>query len=1239
MKTLNIAAFPVTGQALIEASAGTGKTFTITALYNRLLLGHNSPLPRLGCDQILVVTFTRAATEELRGRIRERLRLSFEDCLRLAAGSEAQDPAFAALVAELDDAEPEALSRWLQANLAQMDEAAVFTIHGFCQRMLKQFAFDSGVMFDSELVLDADDYLQQACEDIWRQGGYHLTPSQGRYWLNRYAGPDALLARFRNWLSRPQLQFIPAPEHGSFETRWQQLQQQFEAVKQSWQQLGDSAVGDLISASGVDKRSYSARNLPRWLALVSGYLNDGFRLPVVKELEKFCASVLQQKTKKGQAPQQPLFEQIEQFYQAAEALALQLDMQLFEQVRERYFLLLEQASALTPDDLLRLLASALQGPQGQHLAQQIRACYPVAMIDEFQDTDPQQYQIFNAIYPPGESCDGTGQGYGLTMIGDPKQAIYGFRGADIFTYMQARRQLPETRHFTLGTNWRSHSQLIAAVNHVWQCHPNPFVFAADIGFHPVAAAGNNDGGGLRQQQVDQSWQPLQPLQFWLQPEPVSRMQAQQQAAAQCARQIASLIYHDQQRLGERPVAAGDIAVLVRSRRQAGWIRDALSAEQVGSVFLTRDSVYDSQEARDVLAWLNAVQQPADERAVRTALATVTQGLSATELDRLLNDEQAWEQQLEHMVRYQQLWQQRGIMAAIMAWLETPLTDAGDSALAVSLRQHPDGERRLTNLIHLGELLQTAARRIRGSQGLIRWFSERVLDLQRSGDEAQLRLETDANLVTIVTIHKSKGLEYPLVFLPFLWDDSYIPARQTEAQYYQGYDDDRPAAMVLDLAPDDDAKALAVRDIKAEYLRLLYVALTRAKFGCYIWLANARDGRRNKALIEHTALGYLLGLDAEPDWQALQQQLSHEAIAVAPFCASDYPGTAAVCGSAASVVAQSFSGRLWDSWRVTSYSQLTAHSAVHPVHESTTPDWQDPDLQQLDWEVQAAGGLPRPENSTAGLPAAINPALSFPKGANPGTCLHAMLEHWDFRDAAELQRICAEQLTYFSINAGLEDVCQWLQQVVNTPLYVDASEGTQCFTLAQLERSQRLDEMEFHLPLPDTTQPLTAAAVNRLMAGKKLQFDAVSGYLKGFIDLIFCYDGRYYVADYKSNHLGYQAQDYVAESLNQAMEEHHYDIQAWIYTLALDRLLRQRLPDYRPQQHLGGVFYFYLRGMIREFADQPAGSLQQDSADDLFTDSDTGADAERLQQHAGVYYAAVDFDALQRWQQTLLPEVG
>ncbi|MDF1762113.1 MAG: 3'-5' exonuclease, partial [Oleibacter sp.] len=873
----------------------------------------------------------------------------------------------------------------------------------------------------------------------------------------------------------------------------------------------------------------------------------------------------------------------------------------------------------------------------------------------FQDTDSIQYRIFNTLYPPtdvkahsasehssSEHSSSEPLGYGLIMIGDPKQAIYAFRGADIFTYMSARDQIPDDRCFTLDTNYRSHPTLVSATNALWKMHPHPFVFKDHIAFHPVNAGKAADDSAPIWPSADLSSALSSPLQIWYDEafSDESPDDAYARIADECAEQIEAVLSgaavfpattakaQSQKKSNKtqdgKPLLAGDMAVLVYSRKQAAWIRNALTARNIGSVFLTRDSVFQTQQASDLLVLLEAVEQPANESMVRRALATPTWGGNASDLALMHIDEVLWEQQLNHLQRYQHTWQRRGIMAMLMQWLD-------DDQRAVRLRSEPDGERILTNLLHLGEMLQGHSRKVRGHQALIRWLQEHISDEQLAQEEAQLRLETDDKLVTIVTIHKSKGLEYPLVFLPYLWADKAERfAQDKEVIYYDGQ------RVIRDLSASDDSKALQNRDILAEKMRLLYVALTRAKYGCFLWISNAGSGKKKTPLWLQSALGYLLSKQSDGSEVSLAT-LSIPDVYVGPRPSWQNHNQARLDFAPEPVSANVFSssryGQLRDHWRVGSYSQL----AMHGQHQF---EQGDAGAQVVDWEVagerESSRGALTTE-TTDDMPQLRPLALRFPKGANPGTCLHAIFEDWDFVDTEQLRTIVHMRLTLHGINGvEVEEVVAWFQSMVHQPLPLfvagENSNTKPSIQLRDLTKASRLDEMEFYLPVGH----LTAGDVESLLgnlnqadyeqdnigASARFQFEPLTGYLKGFIDLIFEWQGRYYVLDYKSNYLGERAEDYYPDALRQSMVEHKYDLQSWIYMVALDRLLAQRLPNYDPQQHLGGSVYMYLRGIALH------------SAGDGFenhTDNTSESPA------CGVCFTPLDVDALQHWRNALLGE--
>ena len=1199
MNKLDLHTFPLYGQSLIEASAGTGKTYTINQLYRRAVLGHGIN-QKLDCTQILVVTFTNAAAEELRGRIRAGLRDAFENLLAAEQGV-MPDPDIQRWVNELqtDKVSSEALIKelqtWLQLNLAQMDESSICTIHKFCAQMLKRYAFDSGVAFNQALEVEGEEYLRRACEDIWRQLCYPQNRDVLEFLTSGFSDPDSLFRYFRSWMNKPGVRTKPDIKE-DFDVLWGRLKQTFEDAKNLWFLLGHDNIVKEITSADIDKRSYSSKNFPNWMQQAGDYFAAGQALPIPANLNRFGSVMLSEKTKTGEPPRHKLFEKIDELIELERTLRQSQELTWFRSIYDRYIDLLEQAAVVTSNDLQRLLDSALQSEQGEELAAQIRRLHPIAMIDEFQDTDPVQYRIFSRIYQSSEvnesaAVNNTDDQHGLIMIGDPKQAIYGFRGGDIFTYMAASKRVDESRRFTLDTNYRSDSHLIHAVNALWQNHEKPFVFDDAIQFYPVQAGGHHDKKAPHWQQNI----PTEALQLWVGDDPEeSKPEAQQRIATECASQIGALMsgaasfpVNGKKNAKGKPVEAGDIAVLVFSRAQAKIIRDALTREGIGSVYLTRDSVLDSVEAWDLLAMLEAIAHPGSETSVRRAIATSIWGATADDLVQMQDDENSWESQLASMHEYHQIWQRRGVMAMLMQWLE-------DDERAVRLRKMENGERTLTNILHLGEMLQAQSRKLRGHQALIRWFSERIDPDSDRGEEAQLRLETDSRLVNIVTIHKSKGLEYPFVFLPYLWADSARPRRQnTETIYFNGRE------LVRDLAPDDKAKELQARDTLAEQMRLLYVALTRAKFGCYMWLANVQAGPKNKRapIWLDSALGELLSnggriadiadvdingmfIGELPEWR------------VAGQAELDVPPPP--------VVPAINKARWRDHWRVGSYSQLAAHSANSAAHSAEAAA---ADLgHYFDWEA----GVTEPSSaSDVELPL----ALRFPKGANPGTCLHAIFEHWDFHDKEALHDVCKEQLNLYGLQEQpVDEVSGWIESIVSQPLALYDT----TLTLKDIEPSSRLDEMEFYLPVGQ----LSASDIDALLGGdQRFSFEPLTGYLKGFIDLIFEWQGRYYVADYKSNHLGDHWRNYVPSALRDSMRDHRYDLQSWIYMLALDQLLSRRLPDYQPQKHLGGSVYFYLRGMGSHFCKS-----------DHNTDPD-----------AGVCFTPVSVESLRQWRKAILPE--
>ncbi|QSA97707.1 exodeoxyribonuclease V subunit beta [Methylococcus sp. EFPC2] len=1156
MQTLDIKTLPLSGISLIEASAGTGKTYAIARLYLRLLLERG-----LDVRELLVVTFTRAAAGELRGRIREVLR---ETLHRSESGAEI--PAGDTISELLARCENPALVRArLKAALLGMDEAAVYTIHGFCQRVLQESAVESGAPFDPTFLESEAELLPAVVEDFWRRTFY---PAQAaglaRLVSTAYSGPASLHTAIRPHLARP-CEILPAIPSETVSPEAYQLARAH--LLRIWSDQA-AAIKTLLNedkALGRAEKSYRLDRLEAAYAAMDAYAGaepcdyarpeTHFELFFPATLE---GAVSDAKRKKGAvAPRHPFFDACRDLNELCEHRLQRLLSDAIDECRADLQSRKQAQNALAFDDLIAGLLDALQGDGGDVMAETLRRRYPVALIDEFQDTDPAQYAVFNRIYSDAPDC-------GLYMIGDPKQAIYGFRGGDIYTYMQARRDTgPGGSHYTLDTNWRSSTRLVEAVNQVFAGAAAPFLFPGEIDFHPVKASGRAD-----REPYTQDGQSPAPLCLWYLHKtednatrgklenPVSKDKARTAIAQAVAGEIVELLT-GATRIGDRPLRAGDIAILVRNRYEAADLRQALTQRGTASVFLSQESVFATEEARELQTLLAAVAEPLDAGLMRLALAGALIGMDAQDLQRLAREESEWEKRREDFQRYHRLWLRQGYMAMFQEWL-------ADYAVPSRLLAGTAGERRLTDLLHLSELLQAESGR--GMEGLLRWLADRRREPDGAAEGQQLRLESDENLVKVVTVHKSKGLEYPVVFLPGLWDGR---PHAGKPPFVFHREDTR--ALCLELGSDalDAHHALADRERLAEELRLLYVALTRARHRCYLVFGDIGDARTG-------ALAYLLyqtpGMEQpvreapahfaaldEPARRARLEKLALDsagAIALADLPTDAHARTEKRATASQSLKARPFTGRIDTDWRIASYSALTARGRSEADYDAEPAEWVEVESRPDRW--------------------------GFPRGERAGRMLHELLERLDFTQTGsdahseEASRVLRKYA--YDEALWLLPLVRWMDEVLDTPLPCG-------LRLRDLPNDRRLNELEFHYPLaaklrPETLQGILHGLGDYRPDSPTLRFEPTRGVMHGYIDLVFEHEGRYFLADYKSNHLGSTLDAYRSDpELCETMNAHRYDLQYLLYSVALHRYLGWRLgADYDYERHYGGVYYLFLRGM-------------------------------------------------------------
>ncbi|KRG86561.1 exodeoxyribonuclease V subunit beta [Stenotrophomonas daejeonensis] len=1153
---------PLSGLRLIEASAGTGKTFTLATLFTRLVVEQG-----LRMGQILAVTFTDAATQELRKRIRERLDLAARLAeAEPAEGGDAETVLTRAILQRhlAQGGESTAqLARRLRIAAEETDLAVIFTIHGFCTRVLGEHALESGHGFATpELLTNTRPLHAELAADLWR-----LHAARGEALdalLGLWKNPEALAADLPALLA--DLPLLPEMPVGLPDDPRPLRDAAAQALRQAIEQhLPDArqAIADAFQKKVFDGRRAKQPSFEQAFAeLINGGESGEWPRGKIKvngkektlHIDKLAPDQLQGFCKEGQqAPASPLFDALQAWFDADDFRQQWLKQKRVEllhhlrfEARQRLAHHKQQYRVQTYDDLIDGVHAALAGAGGTELAARLRAQYRFALVDEFQDTDPRQWDIFRRVFAePAEAA-------ALFLIGDPKQAIYGFRGGDVHTYLHARALAEEAPR--LAHNFRSRPAVLRAIDALYANAGEQAFLDPRIRFGKVEPGSKrNDADYL----LDGAPAPALTLHLIAadaEGKPLKADDSRDAATLACVadiHRVLSAAREGKALIGGKPVQPGDIAVLVRSHKEAARIQQALAAVGIPAVAAGKHSLFATTEAHELRLLLLALLQPADEGRLRTALATVLLGESAAAIAALEHEGECQRRHQERLLQWRERWQRGGVLAM----LSELCAEQAPRLLALT-----DGERRLSNYLQLGELLQEAGHRSIGLHGLLDWLQARIAHADAGDDTQLLRLESDARRVQVITLHKSKGLEYPLVYLPFVGIDGKAPDTDAHKTVHDG---DR---RVLHWKIDKDAEswkaatAQANAEEAAETARLLYVGLTRAEHA--LWMAAGAV-----AGLPASRLGPMLGdmdaLAAHPDIRIVEGSIETLPARLPPEREQALPPV------------RNVQRALSHDWWVYSFTQLAHAEAGHDTAAAATED--------------SGGATDEPAQPEVETDAAAQPDTFDPRfaGSRFGNVLHAALENTDFAawsgwqpgDAAPQGQgdIIAAALRKESYaETDIADGVALLTALVGQTLTVALPEGG---ALHALDEGERRAEIEFHFAMQPTAVPALLRVLHEHgVAGHRHGFGTrqrLEGLMTGKIDLTYVRDGRWYVLDYKSNRLP----GYAPAQLEAAMRHSEYDLQALIYTVALHRWLRFRLGDgYDYARNFGGIRYLFCRGL-------------------------------------------------------------
>ena len=1148
---------PLDGTHLIEACAGTGKTYAMAFLVLRLIVEKE-----LKIGEILVLTYTNNATDELRDRIRSFLLKA----INVYERGEKADPPFSALKDR--DPAPVKNLRLLKDALRDFDEAAVHTIHSFCHRVLRDHAFESIIPLGMEIEADDLAVRDELFSDFWRRFFYRLPPETMAVFEKSkisYRNLRTLAAR----LPRDPMTIFRLDSGLPDPPKPEELRRLFLAAKTIWNEEKPALEDKLRRHLGKEAENA----IFKWDIYFSG--ESALPLPSLKKEKTLSSSHLFFQLLEELEREKGAFEEKTQKY--INTLIARLHAAVIRELP----LIKRRRRLLAFDDLLLELYRPLMDPEtGPRIKEAVRKKYRAALVDEFQDTDPIQYEIIYRLFGDEGSI--------LFFIGDPRQAIYGFRGADLFTYIEAQSGMKKIH--TLNKNYRAAPDLLKAINALFSKHPNPFVFPEVKFLHSSSASIERPA----QWPADFSQAPLQ---LWYFGRNFLPPQEAQKNKSKIVEYLLHLIAQEIKRLIEagekgealldgRPLAAGDITILVRDRYEAKNVHTVLKRYGIKSIFNHLGPLFKTEEAEECLRILKAILELHRSDLVNAALATVILGKKASEI---ASDEGRAYFTFFHRLRLR--WEEEGFLPMF----RTLLREMKVRERCLSLK---DGERRLTNILHLAEVLhQKEAEEDLTPAGLVKWLKRRIEDETGGPTEYELRLESDERTVKISTVHGAKGLEFPIVFCPFLWKERKEGKKEPLRleSIHERIDGSWRRIVTL---KDEEYKDVAWRERLAEECRFLYVALTRAVYRTYlVWGCVSSEKTPSLAYLLHYRkedvdlpsfsefMDSLTEQKIEDDLKALEES-SDGTIKVHFVSAPEVPEEK--IASKPTPINLTVRRPASLSERMEMVASFTFFTSRH--------------LEERD---DLDTDLPSPINVP---PEKVDPIFLFPPGPRAGFVIHRIMERLDYmnvkREKALPEIVESLKLYGFSPDWG-ETLWQMTERVLKMPLKGVHHE----FFLNQIKPEDRITEMAFTLPLKKISVEVFSHLFQHTpMASYLLQlnFEPTRGFLRGFIDLVFRHDGRYYLLDWKTNHLGYDFADYVPDRLTSVMRDHFYLLQYHLYLLALHIHLQKVLPDYDYEKHMGGAFYLFVRGVNPD-----------------------------LETKTGLFYDRPSFDMMKNWEQTLL----
>ncbi|WP_168892809.1 exodeoxyribonuclease V subunit beta [Enterobacteriaceae endosymbiont of Plateumaris pusilla] len=1127
---------------LIEASAGTGKTFTIIIIYLRFLLGlykkNRINIP-LSVEEILVVTFTDVSTKDLCKRIKNSIIILRTACIKGNSPYSIINK-FLKKIKNLHEANLILLKAELNFH-----NATILTIHSFCQKILNLKNYEINGFIDNKKLINNEFYLQNnASINFWRKYLYPLPKNIAQIVLQYWKTPNDLINKLLPFLLKDKLPKLKYYINNiSLIKQFYKNIQYIKILKKDWITYSNDIINVIIK-SDINKHIYNNRSIKLWIEYINKWVSNNTEDNFIPEqLKRFSQNILISKTTNGKSfPKHILFKKIEIFLNKIINLKILIIIKAIKYIKFLVQKNKEKNEQISFNDLLSILNKSLNDDTSKNLAQDIRKLYPVALIDEFQDTDIQQYDIFKKIYINQSNCT-------LILIGDPKQAIYSFRGADIFTYIKASLEIKN--RYTLKNNWRSSKTMVNSVNKIFSNRTYPFFFK-NILFNPASYVKQKLNYNFIINNI------IQPgITFWFLPKETNLNLYKQKISYQCAYEICQwLILGQQKKIFFRKnenniniINISDIAVLVRNKYEANIIQKEFIKFNIPSIYLSNsNSVFETIEAKELVLLLQSILEPHKVKRLKNILASNLFNINLSNFD-YKKEKYFLEKIINQFIKYKNLWDKYGILLM----LENIFLKK--NILFKKNIINSNHKKKIQNILHIAELIEIEFIKIKSKKQIIIWLLKQITFPNNRSVDQQIRLENNSNQIKIITIHKAKGLQFPLVWIPFI-ASNFLDLINDEGIIYH---DRKTLKTIVDFKKDDDSIKHALEELLSENLRLLYVSLTRSIFHCSIGIGNIKNNKKKyqKYLPYQSAIEFLINNKNNLNPKNFENSLY------------------SLINSDIQI-------------KIITKKKLIQYNPICPIKEKNTNTYYNElKIHKYNTLLITSYSIIKNNlniNNNIYKYKILNPKKkyikktphTFPVGKKTGIILHNIFEKLNFTKRISYSFI-KKELYNKEINSSWYNILiKWLTNILHHPL------GKDNIILSKIKNENKKTELEFYLTIKNE---LCSIELNKIICqydniSKKLPIlnNNIQGILKGFIDLVFLWNKKYYLIDYKSNWLGNDYSKYTKKYIEKNIRLNRYDLQYQIYTLALHKYLCSRIKNYNYKEHFGSVLYLYIRGI-------------------------------------------------------------